>query len=630
MARTFTILLVFSFVCLSRSFGQSDDPARLEARLGTAKDTARVNVLNALAWKYDKIDTKKALGYAGSAQKLSEKLGYTRGKAFAAKNFGVIHTTLGNYTDAESWLKTALEEFHRTGDVVQQGNIHNLFGLLYWGQGNYDLAIRHYDKAGRFYDDARDTEGKVIVASNVGIICYEQNDYDAALASFYKALSDSEKFGNRRLTANLHTNIGLVYKELGNYRKALSEYRLSLAIESADNDISGQGMSFTNMAVAYYSLKELDTALHYHGKALTAFRKVNEQKGIARSLLNIGGILELKGRRPEAMSHLRESVALLRTINDRLGVAMALCELGRVQLNDRKPEEAIVSLRRAHELSTGLSSAKYRAVSSLMLAEAYEATGDAEAALAAYKDYSENSEKLDLELNNGSLAELQIGHETLNTQKEIRRLRERSEANLMKKRVAVYGGLTLLLLATLFFAWLRKKHRRERREISGELLSERSKRQNLVRNVSKLEHELEKSRIELRKFTQALAEKALRTENSPQEETLVREQEKMAALGELENVRIVTDDDWIAFKTHYNRAFPGFMSGLKERHPAITTAEIRLAALLKLQLSSREVASILGISGDSVKKLRQRLRKKMELDASESLEEALSPQAASQ
>jgi DNA-binding CsgD family transcriptional regulator len=44
---------------------------------------------------------------------------------------------------------------------------------------------------------------------------------------------------------------------------------------------------------------------------------------------------------------------------------------------------------------------------------------------------------------------------------------------------------------------------------------------------------------------------------------------------------------------------------------------MRLIALLKMNLSSKEIADILGISADGIKKARYRLRKKMNLEDSQ-------------
>ena len=43
-------------------------------------------------------------------------------------------------------------------------------------------------------------------------------------------------------------------------------------------------------------------------------------------------------------------------------------------------------------------------------------------------------------------------------------------------------------------------------------------------------------------------------------------------------------------------------------------------ALMKMNLSSKEIANILNISSDGIKKARQRLRKKMGIDSNDSLE----------
>jgi DNA-binding CsgD family transcriptional regulator len=54
--------------------------------------------------------------------------------------------------------------------------------------------------------------------------------------------------------------------------------------------------------------------------------------------------------------------------------------------------------------------------------------------------------------------------------------------------------------------------------------------------------------------------------------------------------------------------------------PDMTNAEQRMAALIKLRLSGKDAARILGISPDSVRKSRQRLRQRLGLQGDEELE----------
>ncbi len=62
-----------------------------------------------------------------------------------------------------------------------------------------------------------------------------------------------------------------------------------------------------------------------------------------------------------------------------------------------------------------------------------------------------------------------------------------------------------------------------------------------------------------------------------------------------------------------------FYYRLNERFPDLTVSEKRLCSMLALELSTKNIATLLNISEDSVKKARYRLRQKFELTRSESL-----------
>ncbi len=58
-------------------------------------------------------------------------------------------------------------------------------------------------------------------------------------------------------------------------------------------------------------------------------------------------------------------------------------------------------------------------------------------------------------------------------------------------------------------------------------------------------------------------------------------------------------------------------------HPALTEGDVRLAVYIRAGLTSKQIAQMLLLQPDSVKKNRQRLRRRMNLTSSESLEEVL-------
>lgn len=101
------------------------------------------------------------------------------------------------------------------------------------------------------------------------------------------------------------------------------------------------------------------------------------------------------------------------------------------------------------------------------------------------------------------------------------------------------------------------------------------------------------------------------------------DQDHIRKLNQILNFSILTDEDWERFKRAFQDVYPDFFASLRYRFPAITVSEIRLAALIKINLSLKEAANMLGISVDSVKKSRYRLKKRLGLQDEQSLEEFL-------
>jgi len=79
------------------------------------------------------------------------------------------------------------------------------------------------------------------------------------------------------------------------------------------------------------------------------------------------------------------------------------------------------------------------------------------------------------------------------------------------------------------------------------------------------------------------------------------------------------DKDWDDFKLYFEQIHTDFYAKLKISYPDLTPLELRHCALIRLNLTLAECASILGISHDSLKVSRTRLRKKLNLDVNQSL-----------
>ena len=94
--------------------------------------------------------------------------------------------------------------------------------------------------------------------------------------------------------------------------------------------------------------------------------------------------------------------------------------------------------------------------------------------------------------------------------------------------------------------------------------------------------------------------------------------EKGKKLNQLYNSIILTEDDWKYYRSIFDQLYPNFISKMNEC-TSFSNSEIKTATLIKLNLSNSEISSILGISPESVRKSKYRLRQKLNLESNNDL-----------
>lgn len=171
---------------------------------------------------------------------------------------------------------------------------------------------------------------------------------------------------------------------------------------------------------------------------------------------------------------------------------------------------------------------------------------------------------------------------------------EKAELKKQKKRQIIYVFLfflSLIIFTIIYYIFTRIKKRKKELEFKLKL---NEKELNLfTKELISRSKEKESLKIELEKLKAKFGE--------------IKEVEKLESLA---TSKILTEDDWIKFKQKFNAVFPLFFATIEKNGFELTKSEQRLVALEKLKLDSNEVSNLLGISQDSIRKIRYRLRKK--------------------
>ncbi len=185
----------------------------------------------------------------------------------------------------------------------------------------------------------------------------------------------------------------------------------------------------------------------------------------------------------------------------------------------------------------------------------------------------------------------------------------------------IWPGISLLALA-LVSALLTYTFRQQKKRLTAEKeLLEREKENIIARQAltdaeiravqvenQYLQNEVENKRRDLINYAMSIVEKRseLRDEKLKKLEIEIRQRMSFADKVEDFNIRIE--------KMHKD-----FMGRLAQLYPDLSSNETRLAVLIRLGISSKEIATLLNISPKSVEINRYRLRKKLGLDRKASL-----------
>jgi tetratricopeptide (TPR) repeat protein/DNA-binding CsgD family transcriptional regulator len=460
---------------------------------------------------------------------------------------------------------------------------YHIMGLTYYRTGDGQEAVTSLLKSVKINEKLNDVK-RLTYSFNLlaTVFLFNTKDPDKAFIYYNKALELSKEADNKAMTTRLQNNIGLTYNEQKQYAKAREMYQKALKGYRELKKPGGEAIALSNIGDTYDSEKQYDKALKFYKESLAIDNKINNNpKGVAITLTNVGVVhIQLKNY-DKALEALDEGLRLAKKV-------------------EAKEEEKTI----------------YEAYAKL-----YEATGKPTEALNYYKQHYALKDSLFNIQNSRQIAEMETKYETEKKEKELA-LRN-SEIVQKDKEISgqrsVLIGLMLVLTAAFFIVSRQRLRNRKNKEIF------KTKEELIQAELKNAEQDLKFKNKELTTYALHIIQKnniLNELKDSIEEavgEMSDKESKSLSKLIHLINYSFNLDRDWQDFKIAFEQVHEGFFEKLQKRYPNISPSEIRLCSLLRLNFASKEIAAIMGISPDSVKVARYRLRKKLELSRNDSL-----------
>lgn len=441
--------------------------------------------------------------------------------------------------------------------------------------------------------------------ATVGNSYRDQESYYLALNYFYKGLALVNK-NNPSQNFSILNNIGGCYYFMGNYKKARYFWEKSLKnfISSKPGQKSVEGsIIYNNLAVLEKEQGNFTKALDMLKEFKTRNEILKDTPNIIMALENIADVNRKLKKTDLVIKNLSIGISLATKIDSRYDLASLYNKLGETYLNDlKKKDSAFNYLEKAYILANRSNFCDIKLVASEKLVDLYEGVGDYQKAvnyLHIAKSLSESNinqestkktNRLEIEFN-----EKMMQNEFFITQKK-------------KERLFIFGMILLLLFSFIIFLMFKlQKSKAAARAVENELLAKKLEDKNKELTNSAIQM-LQTSEF-LQTTQKELSEIHYGTESSDSKISQIisdlKKNSKNFGKEEFNKIFMETDES--------------FYKKLLQEFPTLTKNELRLCALLKLNLSSKEISDITHQSTNSIIVARSRLRKKLLLPHTESL-----------
>ncbi len=240
----------------------------LKALLPLAQDTARVRVLNRLAWLYRTVDSQQALGFGQQGLKLAQEIRFYDGVAQSANYLGIIYRNRGDFANAITILYEAKYTAEQYGLRQELGYAYNNIGEIHNLQENYPEALENMEKARTIFEQLGDKMGTAYNELRAGEVYRDQKNYTQALEHFNKSLDLRRQLRDTTQILAALLRIAQVYQIEGRYDGVLDLLHTIVDIGRHKKDGMLETHALTTIARIYLEQKQYAQAIEFAEQGL--------------------------------------------------------------------------------------------------------------------------------------------------------------------------------------------------------------------------------------------------------------------------------------------------------------------------------------------------------------------------
>ncbi|WP_299190254.1 tetratricopeptide repeat protein [uncultured Aquimarina sp.] len=483
--------------------------------------------------------------------------------------------------------KEALRISKKIGYSKGHARANRIIGVAYWAQGHLNKALTYLNTSYKLYSNIEDQVGLANTKLNIGMVYADLKEYTKALNFYEEAINEFTALGLKGRIATTFSKIGTILIEQQKDEEALRYLTDALRMHTDTNFTYGIAEAHNKLGILYLHKNEIEQAYYHIRKSMDLGNKVNDIDGLTNNHIIHGKILRLSNKLDEAAIEIQKGLTSAKENKLKKYELFAYEELKEIKKLQAKPEEALAYYDKFIFLRDSL---------------------------------------LNLEKSK-QIAYLEFENQLEGKDKELVALKEQEKKDDLIQLILFLSVVIISIFGGVIYFISRQRTKKSkllalknRELLESEHALTQKELENLALKQQELQQQLDFKNKELSSYAlnfikkNEIVQQLQETIQKIKKSSSIEKQQLITDLNKIIRKNLSIDKDWEDFSRFFEDAHQGFYVRLKSKHPDLSSNDLKICSLIRLNLNIKETASILGISPESVKTARYRLRKKIELD----------------
>ncbi len=567
------------------------------------------HLINAFMYR----DPDRSLAFAREKLNMTRDLELQDWESSVSIKIGVLKNNQDQYDSAKYYFNQGYHLALMTGDSRRLMLAVNGLSATNLSIGNFAAADSLNDIIIEINIQKNDNYLLAIAYTMKSLINEKQGNFNIAYNYALKGLRLMKEFDKPVRMADILVQLAGIEKIMGNIPDAIEHSKEALDVYRTHGDLKYQAQLLGNLGDLFIIQGNYNDALEFLQQRAAKAERAGNLSGKAGALNSLGKLFILQNRYPQAQKELEVALEIASDIGDLPGKVKILNTLGLLYNETNNPQKALQYLNESIGISEQLNLRPDKSIAYLERSVSNENIGMYQLALADFKVHKELSDSIFASEKLQQIEELRIIYETEKKDQEIEIQRFQIELLAQKESNSRIKILLLVILlvssiVTVFMVLVALRQKLKRRKLEHEITHNTLtlKKREITTQVL---HIAQKNNL-LKELKEMILELKSECPNSNLQKKIINKI----------NIDINNEHSWEHFQSYFEDLHKGFGQKIREVAPELSPGELRLIALIKMDLNSQEVASVLNISQEGIKKARYRLRKKLGIETAESLE----------